>query len=170
MLTKHYMEWPFWATVDFNVNVNNPSHPLLPKLNRMLDCFSLTQAVSEPTHIIYTGHTSLIDLVLISNPRTLSNCTVIPPLASSDHNGIQFSLKWKPFSHRPTKQCKVWRYNQDNFELANSMLSSINWDDLLSGCNDTIMKHGRDGRRSSFRLWRNASLKQLFLPNVIYLG
>ena len=122
---------------DFNVNVNNSSHSLLPKLSRMLDRFSLTQAVSEPTHINHAGHTSLIDLVLISNPSTLSSCTVIPPLASSDHNGIQFSLKWKPSSRKPTKKRKVWRYNQANFELANSMLSSVNWDDLLSGCNDT---------------------------------
>ena len=68
---------------DFNVNVSNPSHPLLPKLNRMLDCLSLTQVVSEPTHTSHTGHTSIIDLVLISNPSTLSSCTTIPPASHS---------------------------------------------------------------------------------------
>ena len=104
---------------DFNVNVSNPSHPLLPKLNRMLDCLSLTQVVSEPTHTSHTGHTSIIDLVLISNPSTLSSCTTIPPLATSDHYGIQFSLKWKPPGRKPTMQHRVWRYNQANFELAN---------------------------------------------------
>ena len=70
---------------DFNVNINNPSHPLFSNLCSMLDSFSFEQVVTEPTHTSPLGNSSLIDLVMISNPSLLSSCTVIPPLGSSDH-------------------------------------------------------------------------------------
>lgn len=98
----------FWFVLlgDFHVNINNPSNPLLP---RMLDCLLLVQVVTEPTHINHTGHPSPIDLVLISNPSTLSSCSVIPPLASSDHIEIHLSMNWK-FSNycKLTKQHNIF--------------------------------------------------------------
>ena len=118
---------------DFNVNV---SHPLLSNLCDLLDCFSLVQVVSEPTYTSPTGTTSLIDLVLISNSSMLSSCAVVPPLGTSDHKGVQLSLKWRTSNPRRTKPRKVWRYNQADFESANSILSSVDWADLLSQLDD----------------------------------
>ena len=121
---------------DFNVNVNNVSHPLLSNLYDLLDCFSLVQVVPEPTHTSPAGTTSLIDLALISNSSMLSSCAVVPPLGRSNHKGVQLSLKWRTSNPRRTKPRKVWRYNQADFEPANSILSSVDWADFLSQSDD----------------------------------
>ena len=82
MFLALYSTWIF-----FNVDVLSSS-PLCNHLNNILQSFSLTQVVTEPTHIKHNGDSSLIDLVLMSAPETLSICTTVPPLANSDHLGI----------------------------------------------------------------------------------
>ena len=94
------------------------------------------QVVSDPTHTSPMGTSSLIDLVMISNPSMLSACIVIPPLGSSDHNGVQLSLKWRSNNTARTKPRKIWRYNQANYELANSMLADIDWEHVLQQSDD----------------------------------
>ena len=46
---------------DFNVNFYNSSHRFFSNLCNILDCFSLSQVVPEPTHISPLGSTSLIN-------------------------------------------------------------------------------------------------------------
>ena len=102
----------------------------------MLNNFSLVQVTSEPTHTSPIGTPSLIDLAMISNPSVLSACGVIPPLGSSDHNGIQLSLKWRSGNTVRTKPRNIWRYNQANYELANSIITDTDWEHILQQSND----------------------------------
>ena len=118
---------------DFNVNLKNPSHPLFSHLCNILYSFSLTQAVQEDTYTSPQGNTSLIDLALVSETSLLSSCNVIPPLGTSDHNGIQCSFKWKTNNPLKANARKVWRYKLADFDTANNLLDSIDWDNLLSG-------------------------------------
>ena len=87
----------------FNVDVMSHS-PLCNHLDNIL----LSQVVTEPTHIKHNGNSSLIDLVLMLAPETLSSCTTVPPLANSDHLGILIDIHCKP--HRILRKRRViWR-------------------------------------------------------------
>ena len=55
--------------------------------------FDLTQVVSSPTHVSHNGKETLIDLALISSSSKLKECSVIPPLSNSDHDGIHLALR-----------------------------------------------------------------------------
>ena len=65
------------------------------QLSSILCSFNLTQVVSQPTHVAANGGASLIDLVILSNPQQLHECSVIPDLPHSDHNGISVTMNWK---------------------------------------------------------------------------
>ena len=80
---------------DFNVNMKNSSHPLYHKVCSLIEFFSLTQVVTDYTHISPCGNTSLIDLALTSSPAQTVTCTSIPPLANSDHNGLNLNISLK---------------------------------------------------------------------------
>ena len=96
---------------DFNVNflVSNTSYQ---KLLSVTNSFSLTQTVTEPTRI--SNSSTLIDLIFLSSPSQLSSCVTIPPLANSDHLGLQLSLSTTVSSHRAHSKTerKLWKYNQ----------------------------------------------------------
>ena len=74
----------------------------------------------------------MIDLSLISDLSRLSSCSVLPPLGTSDHNGVQLSLKWKTNNPVRTKTKEIWRYNLADFETANSILEFFDNTTLLN--------------------------------------
>ena len=77
---------------DFNIDYNNTSHPFHHHVLGFMSILCLTQVVSEPTRL--SSHSStLIYLVLLSQPPLLISCHTIPPLANSDHLGIHLKLK-----------------------------------------------------------------------------
>ena len=45
------------------------------------------------SHISPSGNASLIDLALVSNLPQLHKCSIVPPLANSDHSGLEMSIK-----------------------------------------------------------------------------
>ena len=51
-----------------------------------LDISVLTQVVPQPTRFNSSGSSTLLDLVLLSVPSQLVNCSVITPLGNSDDN------------------------------------------------------------------------------------
>ena len=117
---------------DFNVNFFDTSHPLFSKLQLVSSSLSLVQVVSEPTHFFHNS-CSLIDLVFLSCPSSLISCITIPPLANSDHAGLSLTVSFKDNRKNPKRICrKVWRYDIADYELANSMISNVDWDALLS--------------------------------------
>ena len=67
----------------FNIDYNNISHPFHHHLLGFMSTLCLTQVVSEPTRL--SSHSStLIDLVLLSQPPLLISCHTVPLLANSD--------------------------------------------------------------------------------------
>ena len=117
---------------DFNINFLNKNHPYFCKLQGILHLFSLSQTVSSPTHVSPTGISSLIDLVLVSNPAFILECSTIPPIANSDHYGIKLLLNWK---HKTKQVCtaprSVWCYKDADFDEASRLLSEVHWDAFL---------------------------------------
>ena len=90
------------------------------------------QAVGEATHTTPTGKETLIDWALVSQVTQLKQCEVIPPIANSDHNGLMLQWAWKqPGNRNKTKPRQIWRYTQGDFERANNILSSVDWDQLI---------------------------------------
>ena len=88
--------------------------------------------------IIPTGHTRVtsscattIDLMLTTSPELVKNCQTIPPIGTSDHNGIisVVSLLTHTVASQPSR--KIWRYNHANFSLANELLSNLNPSHIL---------------------------------------
>ena len=85
----------------------------------------LTQVVSEPTRLSSRSST-LIDLVLLSQPPLLISCHTIPPLANSDHLGIHLKLKTrKQNSNMHAARRKVRRYTHADFSKANYLLDEL---------------------------------------------
>ena len=114
---------------DFNVDFYNHQHPLFCKLLCILNSFVLTQVVPTPTHTNSSGKATLIDLALLSSPSQLVECSVIPPLCNSDHDGINLILKWSrsnPSSGKVSKR-SIWRYAHADFEKANRLLKAKDW-------------------------------------------
>ena len=79
----------------------------------ILDCLSLTQVVSEPTHQLSSGYQTLIDLALLSSPDHLISCEIVPPLgnSNSDSGRVQTIL------HKNDSQRQIWHYNRADSEL-----------------------------------------------------
>ena len=120
---------------DFNVDFCNQQNYLFSYVNDIMLSFSLSQIVPSYTHKSPTGSTSLIDLALLSDTSLsqLQNCTTIPPLASSDHLGVSFTINWKPNSQPSNYHPRsVWVYKDADFTKANELILSTDWDSLLS--------------------------------------
>ena len=84
---------------DFNIDTLSPNHYLYHHLSRILDCFSLSQVNSVPTHHSHDGHQTLIDLALLSSPEHLTSCDTIPPLGNSDHLGLHILINRQTNMH-----------------------------------------------------------------------
>ena len=133
----------------------------------------LTQVVSEPTSL--SSHSStLIDLVLLSQPPLLISCHIIPPLANSDHHGIHLKLKpRKQNSNIHATRREVWRYTHADFPKANYLLdeldlgqvfvpsdidqSWINWREAFLSIMDMCIPHATLPTRKSLP-WLTKSL------------
>ena len=81
------------------------------------------------------GSTSLIDLALLSTPTLLRSCSVIPPLANSDHFGLLLDIKWKTNTKQArSEKRKIWRYAHADFQRACQLIDSTDWESIL--CHD----------------------------------
>ena len=118
---------------DFNVDFCNQTSYLYSHVNDIMLNFSLSQIVSSPTRISSSSNSSLIDLAMVSNTDHLNQCTLIPPLSTSDHLGLSITLKWKVHRATASKSRKVWLYKHGNFELACRLINETDWDSILIG-------------------------------------
>ena len=133
---------------DFNVNFH-PSHYMYAHLLELLCNFSLSQIAKCPTRFSSTGHSSTIDLVLVSRPNNVENCTSIPKLANSDHLGLFLTLKkYCPLKERVIRR-QVWRYSLADFDRAAELIEMTNWemefysndiDSCVSAWNSTFLQ------------------------------
>ena len=139
---------------DFNIIFFKKDTPNFCKLNGILQTISLSQVVHTATYTDCNGRATLIDLALVSRKTQLVNCSVIPPLANSDHNGLEFLFKWKPSEKQVrTTPRVIWRYKEADYGKACQMIDETNWDDLL--CNEDV--------NCSATNWHNKFMK-LYLP------
>ncbi len=107
-------------------------HPYFCRLCNILQTFSLSQVVLSPTLTTPNGHASLIDLALVSSKTQLLECSVIPPLANADHNGLKISFKWKHSDKQVrTTPRTIWRYKDADYRKARQMIEETDWDHLL---------------------------------------
>ena len=99
-----------------------------------MSLFGLTQTVNQPTHLCSGNLNSLIDLVFVSNPLSLSFCKVIPPLSNSDHLGIELEMQCKstPSSVKHCPRRSVWKYSEADWERAGQLICACDWNVLLS--------------------------------------
>ena len=111
----------------------NPQHFLYHKLSCILSSFNLTQVVQQPTHVSTNGGVTLIDLVLLSNPQQLWDCSVIPELSNSDHKGISVTMRWKTVRDCGPKTARpIWRYTLADFSRTCKLLDATNWDQMMA--------------------------------------
>ena len=73
---------------DFNVHFDVPSHALTSKVLDIINLFSLSQSVSEPTHVC--GH--IVDWVVYREGDCLLRSTTVEPTLSSDHVCVKCEL------------------------------------------------------------------------------
>ena len=118
---------------DFNVDVLSNSY-LCNHLNNILYSFHLTQVMTEPTHAKPDGTSSLIDLVLMSVPESLSECVTVPPLANSDHLGVSLCINYRMCSKKNScrKRRTIWRYEHADFSKACEMLDQMDPTNIFS--------------------------------------
>ena len=62
---------------------------------------------TSPTHTTNVSSTT-INLMLSSSPELTGNCTMIPPLGTSDHLGLLASVSLKSPRSKPAISWKVW--------------------------------------------------------------
>ena len=125
----------FLCVGDFNVDFNDSSHHFYSKLCCILQSFGLSQVVTGYTHVSPLNHKSLIDLAIVSSPSNVKSCSIIPPLATSDHFGIHTKLVLKPSTMHPrsSKPCRmIWRYAHADFPLAQQLLFEVDWDRIIT--------------------------------------
>ena len=117
---------------DFNVDICNIEHSYYYKLQSIIETLSLSQVVRSPTHTNSNSHASLIYLALVSNKALLLDCSVIPPLSNSEHNGLELCFKWK---HCEKQICAapriIWQYKDANYIKACQMAEETDWDTPL---------------------------------------
>ena len=96
--------------------------------------FSLSQVVNGYSHTSSSGRHSHIDLVFVSNPPTLHSCSVVPPLANSDHLSAHTILSLHSPMLPKARHCprKIWWYSHADFSRARQLISDTNWESLLS--------------------------------------
>ena len=115
---------------DFNIDVSTNTHPLAFKLHSIMSTLSLVQMVNNYTHVHHNSTATTIDLLFVSNPQLVHDCSTIPPLANADHFGLLVSLSLQT-SYTPKKSRTVWRYEYANWSAACDLLGAIDWASVL---------------------------------------
>ena len=89
--------------------------------------------VDDHTHVHHGRSHSLIDLVLMSDPLSLTSCRVIPPLSNSDHLGIEAQIKLKCSSKSPRSSLRsVWLYAHADWDKAREMIEEFDWNGIMT--------------------------------------
>lgn len=118
-------------TGDFNINMLDLNNSLTQQFNELLYMFDLTQHINEPTRISPKSATC-IDLIISSNPKSITFTDVLPCTNISDHEGpyvcinvrtTRFIPRYKYI--RNEKQYREATYVEDAFSLPFSVIYAI---------------------------------------------
>ena len=94
------------------------------------DEMGLSQCVNSNTH-----GSNLLDLVLLSHPDSLMSCTCRPPIATSDHLSVHFSLAINMLKV-PQLQTQSVNFDKADMQRAAILLAAVNWRDAFACCVD----------------------------------
>ena len=83
-------------------------------------------------HLFSSNKATLIDLALVSNVNYVQECSVITPLANSNHNSISPAIKRKKSTKSSTRK-QVWKYSQADFSKASDLIDETDWEHLFHG-------------------------------------
>ena len=86
-----------------------------------------TQCISDHTRVNHT-----LDLVLISHPNDLVDCTSCPPIAASDHLSLKFSVHLNRFQFMCKANSSHCNYDKADLSLAAKLLVNINGRDVYN--------------------------------------
>jgi len=117
----------FFIFGDFNVDVSVPGY-LCNYLYNVANLHAPTIIPTGHTHVSSSCATT-IDLMLTTSPELVKNCQTVPPIGTSDHNGIISVVSLLTNTAAPQPSRKIWRYSHANFFLANEL--SPTWIPLI---------------------------------------
>ena len=120
----------FFIFGDFNVDVSVPSYLCSCLCNITCQYGLSIIPTSHVTHVT-TSSATTIDLMLASSSESVMSCETVPPLGTSDHNGILTDISLRTPSAAPQVSRKVWRYKYADFERAQEMLSQIDYNSVV---------------------------------------
>ena len=120
-------------TGDFNINQLNNN--INDKIGSLMTQFSLHQLITEPTYV--TEHSSsLLDLILVSNPLSVLFTDVGAPLLEQ----VRYHLPVIGLLHHSSKPLtsykrKIFLYDKGDFDSYRQQLTDVDWETLF-GHND----------------------------------
>ena len=133
----------FYLLGDFNIDFFCASNPLYHKLLSIVSSFNLEQVVTEPTRV-FKNSATLIDLIFVSSPAQVESCLTTPPLANSDHNGLQLTASIKaPKRLERIVPRKFWKYSIADFDAITNCLDNVDWNLIFTGDVDTCWSNWR---------------------------
>lgn len=124
------------VTGDFNRNMLCPKAS--QKIISLCTNFGMSQCVDSPTHFTENS-CSLIDLMLISNPRNLLYCKVVDPCLSQNiryHCPIVAFLKFTKPRVASLKR-HIYLYDQGDYDSLRSAVADTDWDSCYHNEIDT---------------------------------
>ena len=114
---------------DFNINQNirNPHD----KIRTLLVQYDLHQLIKENTYFTENS-SSLLDLIIVSNPSSIISSDVGPPLLDQKrfHLPVIGIINHRKKNISPVKR-KVYIYDRGDYESFRQRLSDVNWDSLF---------------------------------------
>ena len=147
---------------DFNVDMLSHHSNLCKHITNILNSFSLTLVVKEPTHFSSVGSSSLIDLVIMSAPQFLHECVTVPPLANSDHLSISLQVKSNIQTHVGVNKRVIWRYAHADFNRACELIDMLDMDSIIDS--NSVEKSWSNWKRTFMYIMEDCVPKAQF-PN-----
>lgn len=129
----------FVACGDMNIDYLKigDNHYATTMARDFLKTANLNQMVSKPTNKLKS---KIIDWLIISNERKISEVDIVPPFLSTDHCSISFLISGTPHSIIGSAYPQ---YHKANFDAMNSYFNNVDWDMELSGHRNITCMYAR---------------------------
>ena len=120
--------------IDFTQHFNRLSNNAI-QLKQTLLAYGLTQIVTNPT-FPSNDPKSILDLIFINDSDLFDKLSVVSNIAEiCDHKSLLFSLIITK-NRKPFKRISKYDLNEENLQLLNEKLFSVDWVELTKNVND----------------------------------
>ena len=106
-------------------------------LLNLCNSYNFTVHISEPTRITSTSAT-VLDQVLSNVPSFVTQSSVLPPIATSDHCVVSATLNFNVTSEHAYKR-HIWEYDKADFNLFRNALTHANFDECFESSDIDII-------------------------------